>query len=92
MGKDKQWVAVVILAFLTLLGAGLTSTVMGKALGGTVTEVRSAEVIVVVTGTGQDVLRIVGITGPQDASLATKAKQLLTEMVMGKVVRARFQS
>jgi endonuclease YncB( thermonuclease family) len=81
-----------MLGLLIFLGTSLVSTVVGKALGGKVTEVRSAEVIVVETGTGQDVLRIVGITAPQDASLATKAKQLLNEMVMGKVVRARFES
>ena len=63
----------------------------GDVLGGKVTEVRSAEVIVVDYGRGQYVVRIVGIAAPSEGQIAIEAKQAVTNMLLGKTVYARFQ-
>lgn len=89
--RKKEKLATAMFLGLLIFGAGLFSTVAGKAFSGKVTEVRSAEVVVIDYSAGQYVVRIVGIRAPQEGPLAAKAKQFVTEMVLGKVVRARFQ-
>ena len=63
----------------------------GDVFGGKVTEVRSAEIIVVDYGRGQYIVRIVGIAAPSEGPMALEAKQAVTTMLLGKTVHARFQ-
>ena len=42
-------------------------------------------------GTGEDIVRIIGVAVPSDGSIADEAKKFVTEMVLGKEVRCRFQ-
>ena len=73
-----------------VLLAGLIPVFAGDVFGGKVTEVRSAEVVVVNSGKEQFVVRIVGIAAPLEGPVATEAKQFVTKLVLGKEVRARF--
>lgn len=63
----------------------------GDVFGGKVTEVRSAEIIVVDYGRGQYIVRIVGIAAPPEGPMSLEAKQTVTTMLLGKTVYARFQ-
>lgn len=92
MGKYKYWALAIPLCLLILIVIGQFSTVSAKAFSGKVTEVRSADVIVVDTGSGQYVVRIVGINPSREGSFASGAKDFVTKLVLGKEVRARFQS
>jgi endonuclease YncB( thermonuclease family) len=91
MATRKQWALVVPLCLLMFSGVGVFSAT-AKVFSGKVTEVRSAEVIVVDYGPGQYVVRIVGISPPRDGAFAAEAKKLVTDSVLGKTVRARFLS
>jgi endonuclease YncB( thermonuclease family) len=90
MGRNKQRALVVPLSLLILLGTGFFSTMAGKVFSGKVTEVRSADVIVVDYGPGRYVVAIAGISPLKEGPLAAEGKKLVTEMVLGKEVRARF--
>ena len=82
-----------IAQFLVLLvfGAGLFPVLAADSFFGKVTEVRSADVVVVDYGKGQYVVRIVGVSVPKEGPITAKAKQFVTDLVLGKVIRARFQ-
>jgi endonuclease YncB( thermonuclease family) len=77
------------LGCLVILASSLPAFA-GDAFSGKVTEVRSAEIVVVDYGTGQYIVRLVGITVPEGPT-ATEAKQFVSKMVLGQVVRARFE-
>jgi len=76
---------------LLLLPAGIFRTFAGDSLYGTVTAVRSAEVVVFDYDTGQYVVRIVGINAPKDTSLARQATQFVANLVLKKRARIRFE-
>jgi endonuclease YncB( thermonuclease family) len=78
------------LRFLILLTCCLPAFA-GDVLGGKVTEVRSAEIIIVDYGRGQYIVRIVGIAVPPEGPIAIEAKQAVTTMLLGKTMYARFQ-
>jgi len=73
-----------------VLLAGLIPVFAGDVFGGKVTEVRSAEIVIVDSGKEQFIVRIAGIAVPPEGSIATEAKQFVTKLVLGKEVRARF--
>lgn len=79
------------IACLVLL-AGLPAAFAGDAFYGKATEVRSAEIIVVDYGKGEYIVRIIGVAVPPEGPIANEAKQFVTKMVLGNVVRARFES
>jgi endonuclease YncB( thermonuclease family) len=87
----KKWA---IAGFLGLLifGAGHFSAAAGKALYGKVIEVKSEDLVVLDYGTGQYLVRIVGIVAPKDGPIATKAKQFVSNLVLGKHASMRFES
>jgi endonuclease YncB( thermonuclease family) len=89
MGNRRRATTSMFLGLLSL-AAALFSSAMAKTFGGKVTEVRSAEVVVVNYGAGQYVVHIAGIKAPQEGPLAGKAKESVTEMVLGKAIRAGF--
>jgi endonuclease YncB( thermonuclease family) len=91
-GAMKSKFVVQILVGCVVLLASSLPILAGDSFGGKVTEVRSAELVVVDYGTGQYVVRIVGIAVPSEGPTAIEAKQFVTEMLLGKEVRARFET
>lgn len=83
-GVLKRWASCLILVI------GFMPAFAGDVFGGKVTEVRSAEIVVVDYGKGQYVVRLAGVAGLQEGPLAAESKKFVTDMVLGKEVRARF--
>jgi endonuclease YncB( thermonuclease family) len=79
-------------ACLVLLPALLPALAAGKAQYGKVTEVRSANVVILDVGTERHVIRIVGIDAPTKESIASEAKQFVANLVLGKNALMRFAS
>lgn len=77
------------LGFL-VLWAGVVPALAGDSIYGTVTAVRSAEVLTLDYGTGQYEVRIIGIEVPRTGPVARRAKQFVSNLVLGKKVRIRF--
>jgi len=87
----KKWITVGFLG-LSIFGAGLFPAFAGDSLTGTVTEVRSADTVAFdYGGPGQYVVRIAGIEAPQEGRIASEAKQFVTNLVLGKNARIRFE-
>jgi endonuclease YncB( thermonuclease family) len=78
------------IACLVLL-AGLLPAFAGDSLYGKVTEVRSADVVILDYGTGNYVIRIIGIAVPKEGPMASEAKQFVAKLVLGKNARMRLQ-
>lgn len=88
---------------LLVFGTGLLPTFAGDSLYGTVTAVKSAEVVVFEYGaaggsgrsatrkTGRYDLRLVGIDAPEGGAIARKATQFVANLVLGKNARMRFE-
>jgi endonuclease YncB( thermonuclease family) len=91
MSQQQQRALRKLVYFLIFLGIGLSSAVSAKMFSGKVTEVRSADVIVVDYGPERYVVRLAGIRPRAEGTFATEAKKFVTEAVLGKVVRARFE-
>jgi endonuclease YncB( thermonuclease family) len=80
-----------LLVFLALVVAGWIPAQAGDSLYGKVTEVKSGDVVTFDAGDDQYVLRLVGIEVAKDAALAKEAVQLVSQMVLGKNARMRFE-
>jgi len=88
---------------LLVFGAGLLPAYGGDALYGKVTAVKSAEVVVLEYGaaggtgrstartTGRYDVRIVGVDAPESGAFAREARQFVSNLVLGKNVRLRFE-
>jgi len=72
--------------------AGLPVASAGDSVYGKVTEVRSADVVVLNYGTGEYVIRIIGIDVPKEGPVASQAKEFVAKMVLGKNARMRLGS
>src|SRR5229473_4882816 len=77
---------------LILLAALLSTLAAGKMIYGKVTEVRSAEVVVLNYGTGQYTVHIVGIDTPSQGRIADETRQFVSNLVLGKNVSMLFES
>ena len=86
--KNKHVVRGLLICLSVL--AALIPAVAGDVFSGKVTEVRSAEIVVVDYGKGQYIVRIAGITVPREGPVAAESRKFVTNMVLGKEVRARF--
>src|SRR5574342_1285367 len=73
-----------------VLGCAL-ALVPGDSMVGTVTAVRSAEVVEFQYESGRYDVRIVGIVAPRDSGLAREARQFVSRLVLKKRVRLRFE-
>lgn len=96
-----------LLTLLVGGAGGLFPAFAGDALYGRVTAVKSAEVVVLEYGatagpgrsagrtagrpTGRYDVRIVGVDAPEAGPLARAAKQFVSNLVLGKDVRLRFE-
>jgi endonuclease YncB( thermonuclease family) len=76
---------------LLILGAGPCPAFAGDVFYGKATAVKSAEVVVVDYGEGRYDIRLVGVVVPKEGPLAERAKEFVSNLVLGKVVRARFE-
>jgi endonuclease YncB( thermonuclease family) len=56
-----------------------------------VTEVKSADLVTLDYGDGQYDLRLIGIDVPKDGPIATKATEFVSNLVLGKNARMRFE-
>ena len=80
-----------LLLGLLMLGAGWSSAGAGDSLYGRVTEVKSASTVTFDYGDGQYELRIAGIEVSRDSRLAEDARRFVSDLVLGKNVRMRFE-
>jgi endonuclease YncB( thermonuclease family) len=76
---------------LLILGAVSFPARSGDSLYGKVTEVKSAEVVTFDYGAGQYDLRLVGIVAPADRALAEQSARFVSDLVLGKNARMRFE-
>jgi endonuclease YncB( thermonuclease family) len=76
---------------LVIAWAGVFLANAGDSLYGKVTEVKAADRVVLDYGSGQYELRIVGIEMPRDEQAAAKATQFVSDLLLGKNARMRFQ-
>lgn len=90
MQGKKKWTSAVVLG-LVMLGFELLPAFAGDSLYGKVTLVKSAQVVVFDYGKGRYDVRIIGIDAPSEGPVAREAKQFVTNLVMGKKVRMRFE-
>lgn len=79
------------LAGLLLVWAGASPVSAGDSIYGNVTEVKSADLVTFNYGTGQYDLRLIGIEVPQDESIAKQATAFVSDMLLGKKARMRFE-
>lgn len=63
----------------------------GDSLWGTVTEVKSAEVVTLSYERGEYRVRIVGIQAPKEGALADAARAFVARLVLGKHARMRLE-
>ena len=72
--------------------AGLLPAFAGDSLYGKVTEVRSADVVVLDYGSGSYVIHIMGVVVPPEGPFANQSKQFVSKLVLGKNARMRLGS
>jgi endonuclease YncB( thermonuclease family) len=87
----NKWIMRCFSACLVLL-AGLIPSFAGDSLYGKVTEVRSADVVILDYGTGKYVIRIMGIDVPKEGPVANQAREFVAKLVLGKNARMRLGS
>jgi endonuclease YncB( thermonuclease family) len=92
MNKNKRRPLLTVVFLSLVCGMGIYSAMAAKVFSGKVTEVRSADLIVVNYGPGQYVVRLAGINPGAEGTIAEDAKKFVTDAVLGKVVRAKFDS
>ena len=80
----------VVLGFV-LFCLAIPSTFAGDAFDGTVKAVRSVDLIVVESGKTQYEVRLVGIVGPKEGAVAEEGRRFVSNLVLGKEVRMRFE-
>jgi endonuclease YncB( thermonuclease family) len=86
----NKWAIEGFLGCLVLLTSVLPAFA-GDSLYGKVTEVRSADVVILDNGSARFVIRIVGINTPQEGPAANEARQFLSKLVLGKNARMRLE-
>ena len=84
--RGNRLFTTVLSCFLSL--AALAPLFGGDSFFGTVTDVRSGEVVVISGGRARYVVRIVGVSVEKDGPRATQARQLVASLVLQK--KARF--
>jgi len=85
----KRQVSGWLLGFL-IFWASAAAAFAGDSIYGTVTAVKSAEVVTLDYGEGQYEVRIIGVEAPKTGPGARRAKQFVSALVLGKKVRIRF--
>ena len=86
----KEWAIGGFLGCL-VLGAVLFPAFAGDSLYGKVTEVKSADLVVLDYGAGQYGIRIVGLDAPTAEPFASQARDFVAKLVLGKNARMRLE-
>jgi endonuclease YncB( thermonuclease family) len=86
-----RFAMVVLLFLLVAVALGPPRALGGDSLYGKVTEVKSAEVVVLDYGEGKYNVRITGIQAPREKDLADRAKEMVSRLVLDKNARLRFE-
>jgi len=86
----KNWLGAWFVS-LAMLPTSMFSRPAGDTIYGTITAVRSAEVMVLDYGQGAYTVRIVGITAPRDTAQSRAATAFVSDLVLNKPVRLRFE-
>ena len=79
-----------IVVFTSILLWGVPAFA-GDSLYGKITEVKSAELVVLDYGEGEYDVRLIGIDAPKTGPLAEEARKLVADLVLGKNARIRFE-
>jgi endonuclease YncB( thermonuclease family) len=87
----RNKLVIAFLAALLILATSLVTVFAGDSVYGKVTEVKSAEVVVLDYGKGSYNVRLVGIVAPKEGPLASAAKDFVARLVLGKNARMRFE-
>lgn len=74
-----------------LAGAAIISAFAGDSLYGTVTAIKSANLVTLDYGGGKYEVRLVGIDVPRNKKIAADAEQYVSRMILGKKVQMRFE-
>jgi endonuclease YncB( thermonuclease family) len=77
---------------LILLAAVLPTLVVAKAMFGEITEVRSADIVVLAVDNESYVVHLVGVGAATEGPIAQQAKEFVTRLVLGKRVSMRLAS
>ena len=77
--------------FLLIVSAISFPAKAGDVISGKITEVKSADLVVLDYGHGTYNVRIAGIVVASDKAIAGQAKQFVSNLVLGKTVRGRFE-
>lgn len=86
----KNRITVWVLA-LSIFGVSLPPAFAGDSFYGKVTDVRSADVVILDNGSARFTIRIVGIAPPREGPLAKEATQFVAKLVLGKNARMRLE-
>lgn len=81
----------IIFVFFAVWGANLFPVHAGDSVYGKITEVRSADVVVLDYGEGQYVVRVVGIDVPQEGAVNRQSREFVSRLLLGKNARLRFE-
>jgi len=87
----SKWAMKGFIGCLVLL-VGVLPAFAGDSLYGKVTEVRSADTVVLDHGKGTYIVHIIGIDVPKEGPIANKAKEFVAKLVLGKHARMRLGS
>ena len=79
----SKWAMKGFIGCLVLL-VGVLPAFAGDSLYGKVTEVRSADTVVLDHGKGTYIVHIIGIDVPKEGPIANKAKEFVAKLVLGK--------
>jgi endonuclease YncB( thermonuclease family) len=89
-----KWFAVGGFLGLLIVGAALSPAFGGDSLWGKVTQVKSANLVVLDYGNGEPDrtydIRLVGIDAPREGAFARQAREFVSRLVLGKNARMRL--
>ena len=85
-------IAAAICALVALAALGFQPAAAGDSLVGKITEVRSADTVVLDYGRGRYVMHVVGIVPPRAPELAAQAREFVARLVLGKSAGLRLAS
>jgi endonuclease YncB( thermonuclease family) len=87
----NKWNVKGFIGCLVLL-MGILPAFAGDSVYGKVTEVRSADTVILDYGKGQYVVHIIGIDAPKEGPVANQAKEFVAKFVLHKNARMRLGS
>ena len=81
----------IIFLFFAVWGPNATPVHAGDSIYGKITEVKSADVVVLDYGEGQYTVRVVGIDVPREGAVNRESREFVSKLLLGKNARLRFE-